>query len=73
MAGGFYREAVKIEEQALDVMLANGLQINQPEKNTIEAWRNLIGDYDIIVGDDKFVSTESYNRVKDMLQEFRSR
>ncbi len=73
-AAHFYKEALSIEKKAVEVMLKNGLIINQPEKNTRALWRELLGDdYEVIVGDDKFVSNESYQKVSSMLKEFRSR
>ena len=74
MAEGFYSEAVAIEEKAMTTMINNGLIINQPKTGTKEAWRALLGeDFSVMVGDGAFVSTESYEKVSSMLEDFRSR
>lgn len=74
MSSVFVREAVTLENRAIKVMLDNGLQINPPAADTRTRWRNLLGeDFSVIVGDEGFVSTESFQRVASMLEEFRSR
>ena len=74
LSSGFFREAVVLEKRAIEVMLDNGLQINQPSENTRANWRNMLGeDFSVIVGDTGFVSVESFEKVSSMLDEFRSR
>ncbi|HAK45408.1 MAG TPA: hypothetical protein DCO79_05755 [Spirochaeta sp.] len=74
MSEGFYKEAVRMEEKAIDVMLDNGLIINNQDSGTRDNWRDLLGeDFSGFVGDGALVSTDSFNKVSSMLEEFRSR
>ena len=74
MAVAFYSEALALDEKALKVMLDNGLIINKPSAGTRENWRNLLGkDYSVMVGDDNFISEDSFEKVSSMLENFRSR
>ena len=55
-------------------MLDNGLVINQPNENTRDAYKALLGeDYSELVGEGNLVSTESYRKISSLLEEFRSR
>ena len=74
MAGNFYKEAVILEEKALDVMLDNGLIVHSINSDVKDEWRALMGDdFSVMVGDDGFVTEESFNIVKSKLDSFRSR
>ncbi len=74
MSESFYTESVSLEKKALNVMLDNGLRINKPNPDTADHWRALLGEnMSVLVGDNGFVSTESYNKVTAMLRDFRSR
>lgn len=74
MAEDFYTEAVDIEKKAIEVMVNNGLTINNPNTNTRENWLDLMGEnYSHLSGDNALVSTENFNKVYSMLENFRSR
>ncbi|MDC7126190.1 MAG: TRAP transporter substrate-binding protein DctP [Spirochaetales bacterium] len=74
MSKDFYSEAERLEAKAIDVMVDNGLTINEPEADTQEKWQKLLGvDYSVLVGDDNIVSKEIYNEVSTMLKEYRSK
>ena len=74
MAGYFYEEAVELEEKAIGVMLDNGLIIHSASPEVQQEWRALMGDdFSIMVGDDGFVSRESFAIIEAMLEDFRSR
>ncbi|MDC7228363.1 MAG: TRAP transporter substrate-binding protein DctP [Spirochaetales bacterium] len=74
LSAHFYDEAVVIEREALRVMKDNGLNINRPSAETWGNWRAMMGtDFSLLVGDNALVSTESFNKVYSMLEEFRSR
>jgi len=73
MAGYFYEEAVVLEEKALNVMLDNGLTVHTTTDEVKKEWRALMGeDFSVMVGEDGFVSKESFETVESMLEEFRS-
>ncbi len=73
-ADSFYNEAVRIENNAIETMMNNGLVINKPEEDTLNRWEKLVDDkYSAIVGSGGFVSEKRYNEVASMLEEFRSR
>lgn len=74
MSSHFYSEAVVLENRAINVMTDNGLTINEPAANTRTHWRALLGeDFSLMVGDDGLVSVESFEKVKSMLDNFRSK
>lgn len=74
MAVDFYSEALALDAKALDVMLDNGLVLNEPAAGTRDNWRDLLGnDYSIMVGDGNFITSESFEEVSSMLENFRSR
>ena len=74
MAVNFHQEALSIENQALNTMLRNNLNVHQPDPGTRDNWRALLGeDFSALVGDDGIISTESYEKVASMLDDFRSR
>lgn len=74
LSSNFFSEAVALEKKAIDVMLDNGLKINKPEADTRSHWKALLGDdFSVIVGENGFVSADSFQKVSSMLDEFRSR
>jgi TRAP-type C4-dicarboxylate transport system substrate-binding protein len=74
MAGYFYDEAVTLEKKAIDVMIDNGLLIHSANTAVQKEWRALMGDdFSILVGDNSFISKESFGKIESMLEDFRSR
>jgi TRAP-type C4-dicarboxylate transport system substrate-binding protein len=74
MAGYFYEESVEIEKKAISVMEDNSLQINTVSPEVRKQWRDLMGeDYSVMVGEDGFVSAESFRKVQSMLEDFKNR
>ncbi len=74
MASGFYSEAARIEAKAINVMLDNGLQINDLTIEDYFLWKSImVKGIASIVGDNKIVSYDTYEEVTGKLEEFRNR
>lgn len=66
------RESVALEEEAVAIMLENGLQINPVSPQVKAQWERVMGEgLDLITG--KVVSTDMVGEVKMHLEEYRQR
>jgi TRAP-type C4-dicarboxylate transport system substrate-binding protein len=66
------RESAALEDQAVSIMLANGLKINPVSPQVEEQWKRLMSDgLDLITG--KVVSAEMLEEVEMHLKEYRRR
>jgi TRAP-type C4-dicarboxylate transport system substrate-binding protein len=70
----FSSETERMNQQALDIMLDNGLTVHQIPESVKRQWRNLfyLDNYSAIVGDDKTVDRDVYNEVLQELEDFRN-
>lgn len=68
----FYNETVRLNNEAMKVMLQHDLKVLEPSEADAKAWQDLFKDgYWMIVGDGKGVSEETFNMVHSRLEEFR--
>ncbi len=69
----FAAQSDTINEQALDVMLDNGLKVQEAGEDVVTTWRNLFpNDYELVVGPGKLVSRSAYDRLVDTLTDYRN-
>ena len=65
-----YEEVEKLEDEAVEIMIENGLIVNQYTEKDIEAWQDLVKQgHDILVGTS--ISPEVYEKVKALRDEYR--
>jgi TRAP-type C4-dicarboxylate transport system substrate-binding protein len=71
----FARETVKMNQQAMDVMLVNGLVVNDISPAVKKQWTSLflIDDYSALVGEGKPISQAVYDDFIKRLEDYRRR
>lgn len=65
-----YQEVVKLEEEAMEIMLENGLTVNEMTEETLAEWDHIVRQgHDILVGTS--ISPEVYEQVSAYRDEYR--
>ena len=73
VANEFYEETIRLNEEAMRVMLDNDLTVLSPSESDNQEWRDLFKDgYPMIVGPGKGISQDAYDYLHDRLIEFRN-
>lgn len=62
----FFLEAEKLNQKAMEVMLDNGLDVNQIDEDSQDEWRTMFEEgHRLVVGDGKWISTREYEGLID--------
>lgn len=69
----FASETVKMNQQAMDIMLANGLKVTEIKPAGRKQWTSLflLDDYSALVGEGKPISQKTYTEFKSRLDTYR--
>jgi len=63
----------EMNDQALEIMLANGLQVDEVSDSEREEWRALFDDdYSSIVGPGKLIPRDTFDMVREKIDDFRA-
>lgn len=74
VARAFNSVSARLNDEAIAVMKDNGLQVVITDKDSRNEWRDaMIGWHGLVVGRDKTVPLEVYERLLDEVEKFRSR